>query len=147
VYVIAVPFKEIVRLHVDNHVEIARWSTIAPFLTLIGQAQACPVINASGDLHRQLFGSLYQTRPATGRTGMGNHHPLPTAMGTRGAQGEKSLTPFYLTQAPAGAARGGAGAGSRTLAQTVDTGFQLLELQQLLGAKHRLFKRHLHIVP
>ena len=64
-------------------------------------------------------------------------------MGTRCAQGEKSLAPFHLAQATAGATGGGTGARSRALAQAVDTGFQLLELQEFLGAEGRLFKRDL----
>jgi hypothetical protein len=68
-------------------------------------------------------------------------------MGTRSPQGKKPLAPFHLTHAPACAAGGGTGTGSRAFAQTMDTGFQLLEFQKLLGAKHRFFKRDLHIVP
>ena len=104
------------------------------------------MVDTSRDFDREFFGSIDHTGATTGGAGIGDSDPLASTMRTCRAQGKEPLASFHLPHPAAGVACGRTFAGGSTLAEAMDTRFQLFEFENFLAAKHRLLKGDLQVV-
>src|SRR5690606_6419629 len=83
VQVVAVALEDIVLLHADLDVEIARRPSIDSRLAVAARTDAHAVVDAGRDLHLQRLAFLHAADAVAGRAGVGDHLAAAAAGGAR----------------------------------------------------------------
>jgi len=99
--VVPVSFKQIVRLHGDEDVEIAAGAAGRSFFAFLPHPEPGPRFHARGYLELDGLARLDLSQAGTAAAGTGDHAASPPAMGTGGADAEEAAGLSHLTAAPA----------------------------------------------
>ena len=146
----SVAAKDCVRRHVDGHVQVARGSATRSRLTLAGEADLMPLVDAGGDRDAQLLSLLNAPVAATGLAGSVHHTPLAVAAGAFGDVhhlSENRLAHGPDLAAPAARrARNRRAAGGRAAPATCDAPVEEVELDLAFDAANRLVERDPQVV-
>jgi hypothetical protein len=144
--IIAVALENLVRLDMQDDVQVSRWSAASPSLSISGGAEPRAGLDPGGDAQRDFGGEFAPAGAVTRVAGLVDHATGALAMRAGLGDAEDAARADDLTAAAAGGAGSGSGTGfgSGAIAGITPLGFADGDL--LFTAARSLFKGDLEVI-